>query len=57
MRKIQLFTAAVLAEGNAIICQFEWRKHPAWPLTVLVWFFAITSIVACWKLIKILEKE
>ena len=57
MRKLQLLAAAVLAEGDAIVCKITWERQHAWPLTVLIWFFAITSIVACWKLINLLEKK
>ena len=57
IRKLQLLAVGVISFGDALICKFEWLDHPSWLLASLCWSFAITSIVACWKLIKILEKE
>lgn len=56
-RKIQLLIAGILAFVNALICKGAWLEQPDWILALLCWFFAATSIVACWKLIRILEKE
>ena len=57
MRKIQLLAAAILAFVNAMLCKIAWIEHQNWTLVLLCWFFAGVSIVACWKLIRILENE
>lgn len=57
MRRIQLLALGTLSFFNALVCKVNFQNKPNVFLLLLCWFFAITSIVALWKLLNTLDKR